>query len=133
MFFGSFRERRIYCHTRFFFKNKLYKNTQAEIEPKIKNKLRKTTRLKFWSDKFKKFVQYLVRRLRLTKLVKFMDAVLIVTSFFEQYFLVPFYCSGQLIHCLEISGNKNNLRTTQVWNRQKIKNSLASAESYWFL
>ena len=29
------------------------------------------------------------------------------------YFLVPFYvyCSEQLIHCLNISGNKNNLRT----------------------
>ena len=27
------------------------------------------------------------------------------------YFLVPFYCSRQLIHCLKISGNKNNLRT----------------------
>ena len=27
------------------------------------------------------------------------------------YFLVPFYCSGQLFRCLEISENKNNLRT----------------------
>merc|ERR1711973_664116 len=26
------------------------------------------------------------------------------------YFLAPFYCSGHLIHCLEISGNKNNLK-----------------------
>ena len=42
------------------------------------------------------------------------------------------YCSGQLIHCLKISGNKNNLRTIRGWNRQNIKNSLASAESYWF-
>ena len=34
--------------TRFFFyNNKLYKNTQAEICPKIKNKLRTITRLKF--------------------------------------------------------------------------------------
>ena len=31
----------------FFYKNKLYKNTQAEICPKIKNKLRTITRLKF--------------------------------------------------------------------------------------
>ena len=38
------------------------------------------------------------------------------------YFLAPFYCSGLLIHCLEISGNKNNLRTIWGWNRQKIKN-----------
>ena len=27
------------------------------------------------------------------------------------YFLTPFYCFGQLIHCLEISENKNNLKT----------------------
>ena len=27
------------------------------------------------------------------------------------YFLAPFYCSGRLIHCLEISGSKNNSRT----------------------
>ena len=34
----------------FFQKNKLYKNTQAEICPKIKNKLRTIiTRMKFWS------------------------------------------------------------------------------------
>ena len=32
---------------RFFYKNKLYKNTQAEISLKIKNKLRKIARLKF--------------------------------------------------------------------------------------
>ena len=31
----------------FFYKNKLYKNTQAEICPKIMNKLRTITRLKF--------------------------------------------------------------------------------------
>ena len=31
----------------FLYKNKLYKNTQAEICPKIKNKLRTITRLKF--------------------------------------------------------------------------------------
>ena len=37
----------------FFYKNKLYKNTQAEICPKIKNKLRTITRLKFWLEKFK--------------------------------------------------------------------------------
>ena len=34
-------------HTRFFYKDKLYKNTQAEICPKIKNELRTMTRLKF--------------------------------------------------------------------------------------
>ena len=43
-------------YTVFFYKNKLYKNTQAEICPKIKNKLRTITRLKFWSEKFKKFI-----------------------------------------------------------------------------
>ena len=32
---------------RIFYKNKLYKNTQAEICPKIKNKLRTITSLKF--------------------------------------------------------------------------------------
>ena len=26
------------------------------------------------------------------------------------YFLVSFYCSGKKLHCLEISGSKNNLR-----------------------
>ena len=31
----------------FFYKNKLYKNTRAEICPKIRNKLRTITRLKF--------------------------------------------------------------------------------------
>ena len=51
------------------------------------------------------------------------------------YFLVSLcmYCSGQLIHCLKISGNKNNLRTIWVWNRQKIKNSPFSPDIYWFL
>ena len=35
-------------NTRFFlYKNKLYKDTQAEIFPKIKNKLRTIIRLKF--------------------------------------------------------------------------------------
>ena len=42
--------------TRFFYKNRLYKNIRTEICPKIKNKLRTITRLKFWSDKFKKFI-----------------------------------------------------------------------------
>ena len=40
------------------------------------------------------------------------------------------YRSGQPIHCLKISGNKNNLRTIWGWNRQKVKNSPAWAESY---
>ena len=40
----------------FFYKNKFYKNTQAEIYPKIKNKLTTITRLKFWSEKFKKYI-----------------------------------------------------------------------------
>ena len=31
----------------FFYKNKFYKNTQAKIYPKFKNKLRTTTRLNF--------------------------------------------------------------------------------------
>ena len=44
-------------YTLFFFnKNKLYKSTQAEICWKIKNKLRTITMLKFWSEKFKKFI-----------------------------------------------------------------------------
>ena len=44
-----------------------------------------------------------------SELVTFANAVLTVSN---TYFLVPFYmyCSGQLIHCLEISGNKDNLR-----------------------
>ena len=70
----------------------------------------------------------------ISKLVTFTNAVFTVSSFFfripldetiaNTYFVAPFYSSGQLIHCLEISGNKNC---------QKIKNSQASAESYWFL
>ena len=44
-----------YLHA-FFYKNKLYKNTQAEICPKITNKLRTITRLKFRSEKCKKFI-----------------------------------------------------------------------------
>ena len=43
-------------YTLFFYKNKLYKNTQAEICPEIKNNLRTIARLKFWSEKFKKFI-----------------------------------------------------------------------------
>ena len=51
------------------------------------------------------------------KLVTFVDAVLDSFMFFRilldetianMYYLAPFYCSGQLIHCLKISGNKNN-------------------------
>ena len=45
-----------YALHNFFYKNKLYKNTQAEICPKFKNKLRTITWLKFWSEKFKKFI-----------------------------------------------------------------------------
>ena len=46
-------------HTRFFFyKNKLYKNTQAEICPKIKNKLRTITRLKIWSKNLRKLFNF---------------------------------------------------------------------------
>ena len=50
----------------------------------------------------------------------FSNAVLTVSSFFhisldetiaKTYFLALFHCSGQIIHCLEISGNENNLRT----------------------
>ena len=37
-----------------FYKNKRYKNTQAM--QKIKNKPKTITRLKFWSEKFKKFI-----------------------------------------------------------------------------
>ena len=33
------------------------KNIQTKISPEFKNKLRTTTRLKFWSDKFMKFIQ----------------------------------------------------------------------------
>ena len=52
-------------------------------------------------------------------LVTFTDAVLTVSSFFacrwmkqwraNTYFLAPFYCFGQLIHCLEISGNNETI------------------------
>ena len=75
----------------------------------------------------------------ISKHVTFAEAVLTVLFFFfckplnetiaNRYFLSPFYCSGQLIYCLEISGNKNNLRTIWGWNRQKIKNSPESARS----
>ena len=47
---------KITLYTLFFYKNKLYKNSQAKIFPKIKNKLRTITRLKFRSAKFKKFI-----------------------------------------------------------------------------
>ena len=36
-----------------FYKNKLYKNTPAEICPKLKTSFRTINRLKFWTDKFK--------------------------------------------------------------------------------
>ena len=57
----------------------------------------------------------------ISNLVQFADTILTVSSFFRilldetianSYFLEPYYCSGQLIDCLEVSGNKNNLRTT---------------------
>ena len=35
------------------------------------------------------------------------------------------YEKKRVIHCLEISGNKNNFRTIWGWNRQEIKNSPA--------
>ena len=57
----------------------------------------------------------------ISKLVTFADAVLTVLCFSYRiplhetipntYFAAAFCCSGQLIHCLETSGNKNNLRT----------------------
>ena len=50
----------LFLSTRFFFKNELYKNTQTDICPKIKIKLRTTTRLKFSSDKFKPSFIYLL-------------------------------------------------------------------------
>ena len=57
----------------------------------------------------------------ISKPVTFAEAVLTILFFFffciplnetiaNTYFLSPFYCSGQLTYCLEISGNKNNLR-----------------------
>ena len=75
------------------------------------------------------------------KLVTFTDAVLTVSCFSytggwnqsKHVFLIvkaPFYCSGERMHCLETSGNKNNLRTIWGWNRQKIKNNSGSAESH---
>ena len=68
------------------------------------------------------------------KLVTFANAVLTNNSF-KYIFLSSIYvdCSGQIIHCLKISGNKNNLRTIWDWNRQKRKNNPAWAERYWFL
>ena len=144
------------------YKDKLHENTQAEICPKIKNKLRTITRLKFWSEKFEKFIWslYTDRDVHenktcqnlvwssgagrvISKLVTFADAVCwqfqvfsldetIVKIFLSATLHVS--GSGQLIHCLKISGNKNrNLRTIWGWNCQKIENSLASAENYWFL
>ena len=46
----------------------------------------------------------------ISKHVKFANAAVLTVS--NTYFLVPVYryCSGQLIHCLKISINKNNLR-----------------------
>ena len=134
----------------FFYKNKLYKNTQAEIYPKIKNKLRTITRLKFWSEKFKKFTFILVHRLRCTwtqNLSKFSLVIPIgrwksdmqvghvrerSVDSFKHIFL------SAILHILfgatnSLSGNKNNLRTIWGWNRQKIENIPAWAESYWFL
>ena len=78
----------------------------------------------------------------ISKLVTFVYAVLTVSIFFSNtagktiasmYFLALFYCSGQLIYCVEISENKNNKRTIWDWNRQTIKNNPASAESFRFL
>ena len=49
------------------------------------------------------------------------------------YFLAPFYCFGQLTHCFEISGKKNNFEEQlEAEIAKKIRNSPASAESYWF-
>ena len=45
-----------YLHTCFFYKNKVYKNTQSEVCPKFKNKLRTIAKLKFLSENFKKFI-----------------------------------------------------------------------------
>ena len=59
----------------------------------------------------------------ISKLEKFADAVLpgsfkfffayheLDETIAKPYFLAPFYCFGQLNHCLEISGNKDNLKT----------------------
>ena len=46
---------------------------------------------------------------------------------------ILFFRATTVINCLKISGNKNNFGTIWGWNRQRIKNSPASAESYWFL
>ena len=104
-------------YTLFFYKNKLYKNTQAEICPKIKVTLRTITRLKFWPENlrnlFKSCTQIkmymktkLVRILAwsspsgagrvINKLLTFANAVLTVSN-------PPFYMyfSGQLIHCIK--------------------------------
>ena len=43
-------------YTLFLKEQTLYKNIQAEIWPKFKENLRTITRLKFWSEKFKKFI-----------------------------------------------------------------------------
>ena len=37
----------------------------------------------------------------------------------DMYFLAPFYFSGQLIQCFDMSGNKINLKTISGWIRQK--------------
>ena len=42
--------------------------------------------------------------------LKFFRITLDETIMTNTYFVAPFYCSRQLIHSLEISGNKNNLR-----------------------
>ena len=65
----------------------------------------------------------------ITKLVKFADAVLTVSSFSPDetiantYFFVPFYmyCSGQQIHCLKISRNKNNLEHFEAEIAKKLR------------
>ena len=60
----------------------------------------------------------------------FADTVLTVSSFFpipldetiaNTYFLVPFYCSRQPIHCLEISRNKNNLELLEAEIAKKLR------------
>ena len=48
------------------------------------------------------------------QLVTFTNAVYSFVDSFKHIFLsaiLPMYCFGQLIHCLKISGNKNNLRS----------------------
>ena len=62
----------------------------------------------------------------ISKLVTFADAVLTVSSFSldetiaNTYFLVM-YCCGQLIHCLKISENKNNLRHFEAEIAKKLR------------